>query len=167
MAASCGPTVQKRAGSVNSCDHTELWKPPVADSVSVGKNAAIATPICSFAAAARRSAAAMSGRRSRIADGTSTGVIGGSAASGFGGSEKVDAGSPISVAIACSYCARATPLSICAACALCSCVCAWITSARAATPCAYWFCVSCSDRWYDCTVSSSSFCSASDVRNWK
>ncbi|KGW88867.1 hypothetical protein Y030_3415 [Burkholderia pseudomallei MSHR332] len=59
------------------------------------------------------------------------------------------------------------PLSIAAACADWSWVCAWITSARAATPCAYWFCVSCSDFRYDSTVSSSSFCVASAARSWK
>lgn len=167
MAASCGPTVQTRDGSENSCDHAELCTPPVADSVRVGKNAAIATPICSLAEAARRSAAATSGRRSRIADGTVAGIAGGSAASGIGGSEKLEAGTPISVAIACSYCARVMPLSIAEACADCSWVCAWITSERAATPCAYWFWVSCSERWNEATVSSSSFCAESAARSWK
>ncbi len=133
----------------------------------VGKKAAIATPICSLAAAARRSAAATSGRRSRIAEGTTAGVRGGSAVSGIGASEKLEAGTPIRVAIACSYCARAMPLLIAEACADCSCVCAWITSERAATPCAYWFWVSVSERWNEATVSSSSFCAASVSRSWK
>jgi hypothetical protein len=139
----------------------------VAESVSVGKYAAIATPICSFAAAALRSADATSGRRSRIDDGISAGTVGGVASSGAAASENVEAGSPISTAIACSNCARATPLSICAACADCSCVCAWITSERATMPCAYWFCVSCSDFWKATTVSSSNCCCASSERNWK
>ena len=42
-------------------------------------------PICSFASATRRSAAAMSGRRSRSCDGTPTGITGGSRFSGDGG----------------------------------------------------------------------------------
>lgn len=88
------------------------------------KNAAIATPICSFAAAARRSADAISGRRSRMADGISTGTAGGVALSGDRGIENIDAGWPTSTAIACSNCARATPLSMAAACADCNYVCA-------------------------------------------
>jgi len=32
-------------GSENNCDSTELWKPPVAERLSEGKNAASATPI--------------------------------------------------------------------------------------------------------------------------
>ncbi len=51
--------------------------PPVAVSSSVGKKAARAIPICSLASAARRSAAAMSGRRSSSCDGTPTGITGG------------------------------------------------------------------------------------------
>ena len=81
-----------------------------------------------------------------MADGTCGGTAGGVAASGDWANANVEAGSPTSTAIACSYCARATPLSMAAACADCNCVCAWITSERATVPCAYWFCVSCSVR---------------------
>jgi len=101
--ASEGPSVQKRDGICSSCENTELSKPPLADSVSVGKKAEIATPICSFAAAALRSADAISGRRSSNADGSCAGVAGGTASSGAGGSENADAGSPTSTAIACSF----------------------------------------------------------------
>ena len=63
-------------------------------------------PICSLVAATRRSAPAMSGRRSSSSDGTPTGIAGGVAVSGAGGNENVDGGSPNSSAMACSVCAR-------------------------------------------------------------
>src|SRR5258708_14803146 len=44
----------------------------------VGKNAARAIPICSFDSATRRSAAAMSGLRSRSCEGSPTEIAGGS-----------------------------------------------------------------------------------------
>src|SRR6266704_2626853 len=55
--ASAGPIDQKRLGAVNKSAAFALRKPPLAESVSDGKYAAFATPICAFAAAARRSAA--------------------------------------------------------------------------------------------------------------
>ena len=70
--------------------------------VSVGKNAARATPIDSFAAAVSRSAAAISGRRSSKVDGTPGGKVGISIGLVVTGIENVDAGWPISVAMACS-----------------------------------------------------------------
>jgi len=51
----------------------------------------MAMPICSFAAAARRSAAATSGRRSSISEGTPTGKVGSERVSGAGASEKLEA----------------------------------------------------------------------------
>ena len=50
----------------------------------VGKNAASATPIWALAAAIRRSAAAMSGRRSSSVDGSPAGITGTSAAPALG-----------------------------------------------------------------------------------
>ena len=77
-----------------------LWKPAEALSVTVGKNAATATPIWALAAATRRSAAAMSGRRSSSSDGTPTGMAGGPVASGAAAIENVAGGRPMRTAIA-------------------------------------------------------------------
>src|ERR1700712_5836735 len=89
-----GPSVQNCDGARSNCESTELSNPPDADSVNVGKNAAISTPICSFAAAALRSAEAMSGRRSRMDDGKSAGTAGGGGSRGGGAKLNVDAGPP-------------------------------------------------------------------------
>ena len=69
VAASWGPTDQKRLGSVNNCARLVHTNPPVPLSISTGKNAAFAMPICSFAAAIARSMAVTSGRRSISVDG--------------------------------------------------------------------------------------------------
>ena len=58
------------------------------------------------------SAAAMSGRRSRSSEGTPAGMAGTFRASGAAGMEKVEAGLPIKVAMACSSWARCTPRSM-------------------------------------------------------
>ena len=55
----------------------------------MGKNAAIATPICALAAAICRSASEISGRRSSNSEGTCAGIIGGRIAIIFGASEKL------------------------------------------------------------------------------
>ena len=82
-------------------------------SVRIGKNAAFAMPICSFAAATGRSAAVMSGRRSSSADGTPIGITAAAASSATaGGIDTLAGGLPMRMAIACSNCARATPTSI-------------------------------------------------------
>ncbi len=114
----------------------------------------------------RRSAAAMSGRRSSSAEGTPTGMGGGVVASGATGSEKVDAGCPRSRAIACSVCTRATPTSMASACVVLSWVSACTTSTREATPLARRFRVSCSALANATTVSSSSRFWASSMRSW-
>ena len=75
--ASCGPSDQNRLGALNRLDSSEPRYPAVPDSVSAGKNAAWATPICALAAATRRSAAAISGRRSSSCDGSWAGTTGG------------------------------------------------------------------------------------------
>src|SRR5437773_4360913 len=80
-----GPTDQNRLGHVNHWARLEVSRPPDALSVTVGKKAALATPICAFVAATRRSAAATSGRRSRSSDGTPTGIAGGAPLSGLAG----------------------------------------------------------------------------------
>src|SRR6185295_5133523 len=61
-----------------------LSKPSKALSVTVGKYAALAMPICSFASATRRSAAAISGLRSKSSDGRPGGISGGWRSSGAG-----------------------------------------------------------------------------------
>ena len=76
-----------------------------------------------LAAATRRSAAAMSGRRWSSSEGTPVGMAGGSPASGCSGMWKAVAGSPTRTAMACSYCARWTPRSM--SCARASSSCAW------------------------------------------
>src|SRR5882672_10452829 len=85
-------------------------------------------PICSLASATRRSAAAMSGRRSSSWDGMPTGMSGGGVASGRGDRPKAAGGFPMSVAIACSSCARCTVMSVACACVVSSWVWAWATS---------------------------------------
>ena len=102
----------------------EVSSPPVATRVRVGKNAAFAVPICALAEATRRSAAAMSGRRSRSWAGSPTGIMGGPAAMDADGSVNSAGGFPIRIAIACSSCARPIPRSIACARAVSSCVCA-------------------------------------------
>ena len=72
----------------------------------------------------RRSAAAMSGRRCSSSDGMPGGTPGGRRSSGAGGSVKLAGGRPISTAIACSYCARNTPISVACTRVVSSCVCA-------------------------------------------
>src|SRR5882672_5423232 len=71
------PTAQKRLDPISKFPIEVPSKPAEAFSTTVGKKAARAMPICSFASAARRSAAAMSGRRSSSCDGRPTGIAGG------------------------------------------------------------------------------------------
>ena len=63
-------------------------------------------PTSAPAAAMRRSAAAMSGRRSSRSDGSPIGISGGGLVSGDEGSCRADGGLPVSTAIACSSAAR-------------------------------------------------------------
>src|SRR5580698_11233212 len=104
VSAAAGPAAKKRLGQVNQLLIEVLSNPAVAFSVTVGKYAALAMPICAFAWATRRSAAAISGRRSRSWEGTPNGIAGGLVLSGSTGIEKVDAGWPINIARACSNC---------------------------------------------------------------
>jgi len=66
---------------------------------SADNRLAVAIPICALAEATLRSAAAMSGRRSRSSDGTPSGICGGDAVRGAGGIEKVDAFLPLKTAM--------------------------------------------------------------------
>lgn len=102
--------------------------PPVALSVTVGKKAARAMPICSFASWVRLSAAAISGRRSSSCDGSPTGITGGSTRSGSGARVNSAGGLPSRTAIACSYAARSTSMSVSCAIVVSSWVCACATS---------------------------------------
>eukprot|EP01022_Parablepharisma_sp_SALTPOND_P004192 TRINITY_DN118_c0_g1_i1.p1 TRINITY_DN118_c0_g1~~TRINITY_DN118_c0_g1_i1.p1 ORF type:complete len:1977 (+),score=693.89 TRINITY_DN118_c0_g1_i1:34526-40456(+) len=163
--ASCGPSDHTRPGSVNQSAKLELWQPPEADSVRLGKQAALATPILALAAATRRSAAATSGRRSSSIEGRPCGTGGATAVNGAFGKEKVEGVLPTSRAMACSTWARVTPLSSAEAWADFSWVCAWITSDLATMPAAYWFWVSWQERWQASTVSCSTCCWASSTRN--
>src|ERR1700688_3361978 len=104
--AAAGPSEKKRLGQVNQFTNDVLSNPAAALNVTVGKYAALATPICALACAIRRSAAAMSGRRSRSWDGTPKGIAGGVVLSGSIGIENADAGWPVNIAMACSNCAR-------------------------------------------------------------
>ncbi len=80
-----GPTAQNRLGQVSQLTGVLPSNPPVAVSSKVGKKAARAMPICSLASAARRSAAAISGRRSSSCDGMPTGITGGVLVKATGG----------------------------------------------------------------------------------
>ena len=71
--------------------------------VTLGKNAACATPICALACATARSAAAMSGRRSNNSDGTPAGISGGVVSMNLAVTENSDGGWPANTAMACSY----------------------------------------------------------------
>ena len=131
---------QKRLGVVSQVAMSDAREPTLPLSVSAGKKAACAMPICALAAATRRSAAAMSGRRSSSSEGRPAGTSGTLAAKAIGlsrrGSEKAAGGLPSSSAIAFSSCARCTPRSTACARVLASCVSACTTSTRAATPAA-------------------------------
>ncbi len=97
---------------MNHCEASALREPYDADRVSDGKYAAFATPICALAAATRRSAAATSGRRSSSSEGKPIGTRGIAAASGAAAIENSAGALPMRTAIACSSCARCTPVSI-------------------------------------------------------
>ena len=91
-------------------------------------------PIGALASAMVRSAAAMSGRRSSSSEGTPTGIGGGATVMGFTGMEKFVAALPTSMAMACSYWARAIPTLVAPACALCSVVSASTTEIWSSMP---------------------------------
>ncbi len=110
-----------------------------------GKNALSATPICALAAAIRRSAAAMSGRRCNSADGSPAGIAGSPGGPAAGAIVSSAGGLPISTAIACSNWARKTPTAISWARVLSSWVWACATSEAATIPALYWFWVMRSD----------------------
>ncbi len=108
-----GPTAQNLLGHLNQFVTESPSIPPVALSTILGKNAARAIPIWSFASATRRSAAAMSGRRSRSCEGKPTEISGGWNLEAIDGKLNAAGGFPISTAIACSNCARCTVISVC------------------------------------------------------
>ena len=85
-----------------SCRGPVFSKPAEPEMPMVGKKAARAIPMRWFASAARRSAAAISGRRSNNCEGRPGGMTGGCASSGVTGSEKLLGGCPIRMAMACS-----------------------------------------------------------------
>src|ERR1700753_4413825 len=83
-----GPIDQKRLGQSNQCFRVELSNPPVAESVTLGKNAPYPMPMVALAEAMVRSAAATSGRRSMSCEGRPVGVGGGETSNGLTGAEK-------------------------------------------------------------------------------
>src|ERR1035441_7330210 len=99
-------------GDENIRDRSELLALPEALRVKVGKYADSATPMRALADATVLSAAAISGLRSMISDGKLTGMDGTVAGNVSTGTEKREAGLPISRAIACSNWERCTPISI-------------------------------------------------------
>src|SRR5271157_2330607 len=105
-----GPTDQKRLGHVNQLETEEFPKPAEPLNRTLGKYAALATPIWALAWATARSAAAMSGRRSSSSEGIPTGVAGGLVSRACAGRANVDAGWPIKTAMACSGGRSARPL---------------------------------------------------------
>ena len=76
----------------------------------------------------------MSGLRSSNCDGTPIGTAGGAALSAFTGIENDEGSLPVSTAIACSYCARATPRLVSADCAFCKVFSASTTEISVPTP---------------------------------
>ena len=85
VSASAGPSRPEPRRPREPVLQPRAWNPPVASEVTAGKNAADATPICALAEATRRSAAAMSGRRSSMRDGRSGGIAAGRPSSGIDG----------------------------------------------------------------------------------
>ena len=94
----------------------------------------------------------MSGLRSSNCDGTPIGTAGGAALSAFTAIENVEGSLPVSTAIACSYCARATPRLISADCAFCKVFCASTTEISVPTPVSYSDRVNSSAFWSSATV---------------
>src|SRR5689334_12514013 len=101
-----GPTDQKRLGQVSHLAMLFDSRPPEAESLRVGYQAASETPIWALAAATRRSAAAISGRRSSSCEGIPSGIAGGVALNATTGIAKSAGALPISSAMACSNWAR-------------------------------------------------------------
>ncbi|MCY1288432.1 hypothetical protein D9M70_374720 [compost metagenome] len=95
----------------------------------------------------RRSAAAMSGRRSSSAEGTPTGTFGKAGTRSSAARAKSAGGTPTSTAMACSSCARWYSRSMDWAWVLFSWVRAWVTSDLGTMPALYWFSVRRSERW--------------------
>ncbi len=102
--------------------------------MSDGKSAARATPMSALAAAARRSAAAMSGRRWSRVEGALTATRGCGKAVSVGARLKVEALSPTRAAMACSISARWAATAVIWALAVESCVWARATSRPVASP---------------------------------
>src|SRR6185369_9513123 len=107
-----GPIDQKRLGQVSHLAMLFDSRPPEAESLRVGYQAASDTPIWALAAATRRSAAAISGRRSSSCEGMPGGIAGGVEMNAATGREKSAGGWPTSSAMACSSWARCTPMSM-------------------------------------------------------
>src|SRR5579864_3393983 len=102
VSATLPPIDQKRLGHCARVLIELLSKPPDALNGMFGKNAALAIPICSLAAATIRSLLAISGLRSRRTEGMATGIEGGAVRSGANGSVSADGGFPVRTAMACS-----------------------------------------------------------------
>src|SRR5690242_19722183 len=98
VASTCGPSDQNVVGAVSSVVSSDATLPL---NINEGKNALFATPICSFAAAICRSAAAISGRRSNRLDGTPTEMTGGGACIVATEMDNSEGGLPVNTAIAC------------------------------------------------------------------
>src|SRR5579864_9255333 len=108
VSARLPPIDQKRLGHCARVLIELLSKPPDALNGMFGKNAALAIPICSLAAAAIRSLLAISGLRSRRTEGMTTGIGGGGVRNGAKGTVSAEGGLPVRTAIACSSAFRAT-----------------------------------------------------------
>ena len=147
VARSAGPMAQNPLGSVSSDAAVELATPPPAVSESDGKKAACATPICAFAAATRRSAAAMSGRRSMSSRGQRGRNRRRCGCDGTFGDIDVR-GRPSDQDRNRVFELRAGDMPSRSACTrvVSSCVCACATSTPEAMPWAYRACVNCSAR---------------------
>ena len=102
-------------------------------------------PIAALAAAIRRSAAAISGRRSSKLDGSPAGISGRAGSPGAGAMLSSDGGLPISAAIAFSSWPRWIATAIARARVLSTVVRACATSAAETRPALYWFWVIRSD----------------------
>src|SRR5258706_9020969 len=101
-----GPKALRRLDQLISVRALSLSNPAKPFNWTVGKNAALATPMLAFADAMRRSAAEMSGLRSSNAEGKPGGIKGGAVERARSETRNVEAGWPASNARACSDCAR-------------------------------------------------------------
>src|SRR3989442_3554305 len=106
-----GPTAHKRLDQLNSVPALILSNPARPFNWTVGKNTAFATPMLALAAAIRRSAAEISGRRSSNSEGNPDGLKGGAVESACSETRNVEAGSSTKDTHASSNWVRSSPTS--------------------------------------------------------